>query len=144
MFAQQEAKRLKSPELLPVHLLLGVVSNPEGCYRGLQRCNVKVPDVTRAVEAFLQAQSDAAAAGPDTRSPLVGMFLESKGAPAAKAALPKGSKDAPFSKAVQKAFPLAMQVVRPTRAQGLGATRHALCFQRGACLTLSLGHPYRL
>jgi len=101
---------MKSPELLPVHLLLGVVSNPEGCYRGLQRCNVKVPDVTRAVEAFLKAQSDTEAeAGPD-RSPLVGMFLESKGAPTAKAALPKGSKDAPFSKAVQKAFPLAMQV----------------------------------
>ena len=109
MFAQQEAKRMKSAELEPVHLLLGVLSNPEGCYRGIQRCNLKVPEVTRAVETYLTTKDGAADGGPD-RSPLVGMFLESKGAPTAKASLPKGSKDAPFSKAVQKSFPLAMQV----------------------------------
>jgi len=100
MFAQQEAKRMKSAELEPVHLLLGVLSNPEGCYRGIQRCNLKVPEVTRAVETYLTTKDGAADGGPD-RSPLVGMFLESKGAPTA---------NAPFSKAVQKSFPLAMQV----------------------------------
>ena len=112
MFAQQEAKRMKSAELEPVHLLLGVLSNPEGCYRGIQRCNLKVPEVTRAVETYLTTKDGAADGGPD-RSPLVGMFLESKGAPTAKAS---------FSKAVQKSFPLATQV-------GFDAVAHTFAAQ---------------
>ena len=122
MFSQQEAKRMAGSELEPEHLLLGVVSSPEGAYGALQRCKLaSLSDVSRAVEEFTFAQAaedaaNAASAAPvDANNPLQGLFGGGGGgsggaAADGKAAAGKKKADAPFSRRAQRVFPRALEL----------------------------------
>ena len=121
MFAQQESKRMAGKELEPEHLLLGVVSSPEGAYGALQRCRLaSLPDVSRAVEnyCFARAAEDdaknaAASAGGDAANPLglpKNLFGGGGGAPSADEAAKKKKADAPFSRKSQRLFPRALEL----------------------------------
>ena len=103
MYAQQEATKLGVPELGTEHLLLGVVSSPEGAYAALQRCKVQLQTVDKAVVSMANGAADSAdGSSAEKKGGLGDVFgLGSK-----KEA--EGGGDAPFSSAVQKIFRSAL------------------------------------
>jgi len=144
LFAQQEVKRLAADssssdgttvdgvsvsivdELEPKHLLLGVLSAPEGAYRSLQRCKVYLPEVAEAVEKQTAALAIAKAreaelarlnnsqdsnAQSEGNNLFGGMFNNNgKKGPGGSGGGGGGGGDIPFSASTQKVFPRALEL----------------------------------
>lgn len=113
MFAQQETRKYGVAELNPEHLLLGVVSSPEGAYAALRRCKVTLKTLTPVVEQMAAESLDGKKWGAEEDKNSggggLGEFFAPRAASKAGKAGGSGSKgETPFSDTVQKLFPQAL------------------------------------